>query len=510
MTVDEVDQLEQGLARAVADRLDECRQLRAWLLATLPSTLRERLEQDLRVAEAAAVSALLGCQDLGGEVTLALPGPPGVADQSPPTQSTDQTEADLGAEPEEDAESSPEPEPAPQPGAGELVASTPHTADPEAASSDVDAGPDGPHAAAPATVPTTSPEAPAKARPANAALLETLLKAGLQKGTHAAQAPVVSGTDDVRRAVAAAVDLPGRPGVDALLATLPSWISFAATDQVLLVEIGAAKLRAAQAAGLDIDEDFKRLARFFKQTMPGKAHGLALAHAPRKGTWAADAKELAARLAPAPSPLNAERELAALKREFVSYLDAANLGDEEAADAKKRTWAARLHALFNLSVRRDDPRLVTLFRDHSFVLDDKAFAKLRRAIRDADDADEPEVDRNALAADWPLFHHTRGKRALMIGGDPREPHRTRVHTAFQFADLDWLPTEFSRNPTQQAKARIEAGAVDLVLPLHRWCPHKVDETLQPACKAKGVPYVSVQNSYGVTGLRLAFERFLKP
>jgi len=76
MTVDEVDQLEQGLARAVADRLDECRQLRAWLLATLPSTLRERLEQDLRVAEAAAVSALLGCQDLGGEVTLALPGPP--------------------------------------------------------------------------------------------------------------------------------------------------------------------------------------------------------------------------------------------------------------------------------------------------------------------------------------------------------------------------------------------------------------------------------------------------
>lgn len=162
-------------------------------------------------------------------------------------------------------------------------------------------------------------------------------------------------------------------------------------------------------------------------------------------------------------------------------------------------------------LRRDDPRLVRLVADHVHLLHGDAFKKTRRAVRDAEDAEE---DAGASPADrlppgWldRFGAVTRGRRGVMVGGDPRQPQWDRVKETFGFAELDWIGTEYKKKGLERVRERVVTGGVDVVLVLHRWTGHDADAVLQPTCKERGVTYIPVQQSYGATGIRLAIERF---
>lgn len=164
-----------------------------------------------------------------------------------------------------------------------------------------------------------------------------------------------------------------------------------------------------------------------------------------------------------------------------------------------------------VGLRRDDPRLVRLVADHVHLLTGDVFKKTRRAVRDAEDAEE---DASASPADrlpsgW-LDRYgevTRGRRGVMVGGCPRKPQWNRIRETFGFAELDWIGTEYKHKGLDRVRARVVRGGVGVVLALHRWTGHDVDAVLQPTCKEHGVLYLPVQQSYGVTGIRRAIERF---
>jgi hypothetical protein len=154
-------------------------------------------------------------------------------------------------------------------------------------------------------------------------------------------------------------------------------------------------------------------------------------------------------------------------------------------------------------------------KEHVGCFEGDQFKKLRKAIRKLEDADVEEE--KASAADklppgwWETYGHvTEGKRGMLVGGDPRDPQWDRLKETFRFADLDWVGTEFKSKGLESARSRVLSGGVDLVLPLHRWCGHNADRILQPACKEHGVAFIPVQASYGITGIRLAIERFAEP
>lgn len=234
---------------------------------------------------------------------------------------------------------------------------------------------------------------------------------------------------------------------------LPGWLGLLSDDQVLLGEWLAAELRALQEAGGEEDAAPLRraLTEHQRTHQAGFVHGLALHHSPRRGSWAEDARWAWTTL---------ERRAA----------------DEEDTD--------------ELAIPGRTPRPPT--------------TRLRPA---APEEDEAERD-TPVPVDWPCFSCTRGKRAVLVGGDPREPNRLRLEAAFEFAELRWEKTEFTRNGLQKVRDRVRAGGVDLVIVLSRFVGHDTDQVIQPACREHGVPFVPVPKGYGVVGVRLAIERHL--
>src|ERR1700689_1587583 len=62
-------------------------------------------------------------------------------------------------------------------------------------------------------------------------------------------------------------------------------------------------------------------------------------------------------------------------------------------------------------------------------------------------ADEPEIDPR-----WHVLPLVRGRKAIVLGGDPREPNRLRLEHAFQLASLEW--------PAIEGPRRVDAALVD--------------------------------------------------
>jgi hypothetical protein len=119
----------------------------------------------------------------------------------------------------------------------------------------------------------------------------------------------------------------------------------------------------------------------------------------------------------------------------------------------------------------------------------------------SDDADEPEID-----PAWRLLPLVRGRKAIVLGGDPREPNRERLERAFQLASLEWPAIDGPRK-VDSAVGRIGKGAYGLVLVLQPFVAHKESEPIIDAAKAAGTLWALVEG-YGVASVRLGLERFL--
>jgi hypothetical protein len=116
-------------------------------------------------------------------------------------------------------------------------------------------------------------------------------------------------------------------------------------------------------------------------------------------------------------------------------------------------------------------------------------------------ADEPEIDPR-----WHVLPLVRRRKAIVLGGDPREPNRLRLEHAFQLASLEWPAIEGPRK-VDAAVERIRNGAYDLVLVLTPFVFHAQSEPLVEAAKSASVPWALVEG-YGVAAVKLGLERFL--
>jgi hypothetical protein len=161
-------------------------------------------------------------------------------------------------------------------------------------------------------------------------------------------------------------------------------------------------------------------------------------------------------------------------------------------------------------VGQQDPRLVRLLLGHADTVGHPRLRVLRKAIREAwgemtgtgdapESEDEPEVE-------WKHIGLTKGKHVVLLGADDRQNTRDTIRETFQFGVLDWPPT--ANNRTEAVAARVRSGTVDMVILLAKFCSHSWQEKVQPACKAKGIPFVVVSNGYGTSAIRRGIEAAL--
>lgn len=108
-------------------------------------------------------------------------------------------------------------------------------------------------------------------------------------------------------------------------------------------------------------------------------------------------------------------------------------------------------------------------------------ARRKRAEREEPgEGSEREIDPT-----WPLWPSVRGRRALMVGGDPREPNRQRLERAFGFASLEW-PDIAGPRRVDAVVARIKRKTFDIVLVLAGFVDHKQSEPIVAAAKDAGI------------------------
>jgi hypothetical protein len=125
----------------------------------------------------------------------------------------------------------------------------------------------------------------------------------------------------------------------------------------------------------------------------------------------------------------------------------------------------------------------------------------KKAKRPATGDDVPEIE-----STWRLLPSVRGRKAIILGGDPREPNRERLERAFQLASLDWPPVEGPRK-VDAIVERIHGGTYDIVLVLQPYVAHKQSNAIIEAAKDASVPWALVEG-YGVSAVKLGLERFL--
>jgi hypothetical protein len=297
------------------------------------------------------------------------------------------------------------------------------------------------------------------------------------------------------------------------------WVVLPPDVQRALISVIASRARCLQqqpVAALLIDADAERdlnllfsgLSGYLKREQPGFVHGLSRAHQPEGADWRHDAGLLWERLLrvlgdhheqPTPNP---ERAL----HELDKVLDS-DSPDERVPDDKV---VAALQAAVDAGVAQDDPRLVRMMRPWLDLLGRHArFKVLRKTIRNErdQDAQEAAAKPNSLPVDWPWWHLTRGKRAAMVGGDPREEARTRLMQAFEMAELHWGAIDQTPQLDSLAES-LRRGGWDVVVLLQSFVNHKTSNKIIDACKDGGVAFISVERGYGTERIRAAIEENL--
>ncbi len=107
---------------------------------------------------------------------------------------------------------------------------------------------------------------------------------------------------------------------------------------------------------------------------------------------------------------------------------------------------------------------------------------------------------------WPSLGLVRGRRAIMLGGDPREPNRQRLERVLQLASLEWPPIDGPRK-VDAVVERIRRRAYDLVLVLQPFVAHKQSDAIIEAARSATTPW-SLAEGYGAAAVKRALERFL--
>lgn len=361
---------------------------------------------------------------------------------------------------------------------------------------------------APAQAPKAAPPPPApKASPAD---IHRLVARGI-----GSQAPVRSRAPELsegRTHLDWLLDRLAKPIQQADVAALHTWVqrikhleALPTADQRLGLELCALRLRGLQQRvgdRHDLGVLFKKLTAWSKAAQPGAVNGLAIANRPQGASWDTDADTLLRRARPptkVPRPTvdrgiaNPERLLAALQDDLAKL----------AGDALRERVA---HAL--TAVQSNDPRLLKLLAEHYDALKgDRRLKNLRKHLKKqtrSARADQPaRPPKGTPPDDWPYWHLTEGKHAVMVGGDPRARNRDQIRDAFRLARLDW-PDCARRNTLDSVAQKAKNGTYELVI-FNRFSKHKVDDKVLPHIVDDLSRWVRAESGYGVAELRTQME-----
>lgn len=238
-------------------------------------------------------------------------------------------------------------------------------------------------------------------------------------------------------------------------------------------------------------------------TQSGFIHGLARSHEPKLGTWTDDAAEWEAQLKEIKAP--PERTDGACEDELLRALT------EEVRDGLPgRAFAARADALLDAGVSPRETRFVNLAAPYRDALDPARHAALIKAIDQAEPEPVPEEQPSeSLPDDWAGYALTAGKRAVIIGGDPRQERIPRIQEAFRFDSLEWVRSESGGTRRLESLiTRMENGNVDVVVALRAFSSHTITDRIFDARKRAPECFVALADNYGETQIRLAIERFM--
>lgn len=112
----------------------------------------------------------------------------------------------------------------------------------------------------------------------------------------------------------------------------------------------------------------------------------------------------------------------------------------------------------------------------------------------------------ALDPAWPLWSRVRGRSAVLVGGDPREPNRKRLEEFFELGSLE-RPDVAGPRKVGALVERIRRKGVDLVVVLRGFVDHKQSEPIVAAARESGVDW-ALADGYGATSIKVGLERFL--
>jgi hypothetical protein len=318
--------------------------------------------------------------------------------------------------------------------------------------------------------------------------------------------------------------------LEATVADTRSWDRLDKPTRRMLVEAVAARIRAVQDRRLvnrigqpqeKVDRQATRLMQALAaQHGPGKldrrAHGPALSHKPRGADWLADARLLSREIArelgtddlDGAEPAGAEARTQSLAPPSVDDLFRRLRQDIGALD--KPTMVTRLLELLRLKVGADDKRFAKLLEPRLADLGDVPglikvvrYVSAQRAEQDPADVDAPAT----IAPDWPGLAHTRGKRAVIVGGDGRLQRKDTLKSALGLASLEWadLPKK-SPKRTSSLVQKVRQGSFDLVICLQKFISHSITDQLF-SLTVPGVTTI-LARGYGLLQVKLAVDRFL--
>ncbi|MFZ4580535.1 MAG: hypothetical protein ACOYOB_19295, partial [Myxococcota bacterium] len=217
----------------------------------------------------------------------------------------------------------------------------------------------------------------------------------------------------------------------------------------------------------------RMLTRAVALGVSGHVHGLAHRHEPITGSWLGDA--LAAEASVDARTGRSEPSLQAAQPSRESLIDDAfRRLRPSTIDQPPSHWLGIVDELVTLGVRDSDVRWVGPLSGHLADVAGKVDRdRIRRAVTRAVADAEPE---SPLPESWPGTAATRGKRAMILGGDRREGRIPTLQARFEFASLDWpdLP-EGAPRAVKAAVKKLKGGKYDFAIVLQHFIGHTVTD-----------------------------------
>jgi hypothetical protein len=308
-------------------------------------------------------------------------------------------------------------------------------------------------------------------------------------------------------------------------ASFNRWAQYPRSVQRALVGNLACRLRHLQdhlgVTGAKLDTAFRSLTRFSKSFQPGWVNGLTRGRGPAAESWAEEGRvwwdqlllsadggtEATVGGAEPPVHQDHEERLDTIKSWLSEWRDAPTVAQPMCLE---KTLTA-IQAALDAGVLHSDPELCRLADEIYDHLELSRFRRLRQGIRDLELAEREEQggeQPEAVPSEWPWWSHTVGRRALLLGMDLDADRLQQVEGSFGLAELRWQSLEPS--PSDDRLRSMLSGGVDLVMLVGEPPDDPVVRAVIRSCQVRGLPWIHVERSVGVTRVRMAIERYLQP